>query len=103
MKSMIALLAPSRRVSSSGPVAALRHPIKSTRNADPKHPHQVHQRPLQEHVVLEKVELEHEFRLGSLRGAVDIGVFYWGCCGVVPVGEEGEFPPETARDLGEAV
>jgi hypothetical protein len=55
----------------------------------------MHQRALTQHVVLEKVELEHQLGLGHGRGvgahAVDGQA--------VALREEGEFPLEAADDL----
>lgn len=104
MKPVIAPPAASaHHVGRANPAAGPGQPVKAARDPDPKHAHQVHQRPLQEHVVLEKVELEHELRLGSLRGAVHVALGDRGHGGIVPMGEEGEFPPEATRDFGEAV
>lgn len=58
----------------------------------------MHQRSLYQHVVLEKVELEHELCLGDQCGVTSQAVH-----GVlVGGGEEGELPLQTADDLGVA-
>lgn len=68
---------------------------KSTRDLNPEHAQEMDQCPLHQHIVFEKVQLEHQLCLGPL---------LVGDCAIdgriVSVGKKGELPLESANNLG---